>query len=447
MSSSPDHEAFAKQRAATAAANPALKTVPNRYKSFAQAFVGKVAVEAPTIDLANRARPEELAFWKEHGWDGVSPLPADAAQKMAALKAQRGQIAREIGVDIATKEELLAKLEQSKSVSVDDLTITPIEDIDTETPEGFRVIEGIEHIQSDDSQSVFAQITSPDNKEKLHRIMAEVDGQVSPKVYDSRNKPKAVTAPPPLPTAPTRELPPAHKPVPAPPVKPQLPPTRQQVPVPPPPPPPPVATATPPPAGNPPNQTTGDNKLIICPRCKLDLDKPYLVKPEQKDVEIRQLSIGQRIQGGDGRFRRIYSLFGGQIILEFRELLASETKLIWDAEASPLYKPTQPGLEAVAFNFSVDRVVTRRHFCGLEACTYKGQERVELPPIADWVSMANEREEGDPVNAAFAALEAYVRANCYGTESVLMAAGRAWNHFEDLVTALWNDQTFYSGTP
>jgi hypothetical protein len=446
------HEEFASHRAAIADNNAKLQSIPRKFRSLLQAFDKVGGGDATTMDISKNARPEEIAALTAHGWDGKSPLPVDVARQLELIKQRKAELKDKLGVDVSTEEEALARLEARESLSVDNLDITPIEAV--EDPE---VLSSIEHIQSDQSQQVFADILAPGNKERLASIVAQVEKKVSPVVYDSRQQQSPAPALPPQPTmaAPVATKPPLIQPKINRTVAPPLPtaPVRSAPVQPPVRPAPSPAAAAPLPVQPPPATTaetsSGKTEPTTCPRCHLDLRQKLTIEPTKEDVSTRILSFGSKIQGGDGRFRKTYSIFG-TFQLTFRELLASELKYIWQAETSPIYSQVRAGQENAAAMILVDRINLRRHLCGLEkVVNTKDGTTVEMAPLQLWIDQAHTDPNiaaEDAVETALQRMEDYARTSCYGVESVMMASGRAFNHFEEIVAALWNNQDFYEGT-
>lgn len=448
-------EEFKAQRAAEAATNPRLQNVPAKFRSLLQAFDKAGGGGSATMDISKTARPEEIEALTSNGWDGKSPLPIDVARQLKLVEQNKDEIAKKLKVDVATTEETLAKLENQQSLSIDDLEITPLEQVDDP-----QVLSSIDHIQSDQSQQEFAGILAPGNRERLAAIVAQAERKVAPVVYDSSKQPANPAPAPAAAAQPVAPVPPAiNRPVP-PVVQPKI--NRA---TPPPLPTTPIRTMTQPPAGSstvtpPPMKTTAPaataeqvaetpapaTATIVCPRCHLDLKKKFTIEPTKEDIATRTLSFGSKIQGGDGRFRKTYSIFG-TFQLTFRELLASELKHIWAAETTPIYSQVRAGQEQAAAMILVDRVNLRRHLCGLEKIVNTTDNRaVEMPPLQLWIEQAEQEQVEFPVETALQRMEDYARTTCYGVESVMMAAGRAFNHFEEVVSVLWNNQDFYEGT-
>lgn len=374
---------LASKKAAEAAANPNLAEVPSEHRSFFQTFVNKDTGAPRKMNIAGKARPEEVAALSKLGWDGVSDLPLDIAEKLS----------------LKSKEEVLREIEKSKGLTLDDL-------------------DEVEYEKAPDEM-----------QQSFDSMLKKMDKMVAPKIIDSGKKPTTVSTSPPATPPPSTlrktvaELLGQTKPATAPP-PPVLPPQVKEEPP------------------QEPQQEMAQTKapeIAVCKRCKWNQSQAYPVAPTPEDIQIRQLSLGSAIQGGDGRFRKAYKVFGGKITLHFREL-TTEGNLIYQTEGSNAFSP-DPSIAYGQQMFSIDRINFRRHCCGLERIEMPGKDIV-IPPLLAWVKQF----EGN-VEMALRALDDFIRETCYINESVMMLAGRCWVEFEDLVTALWSDQSFYSGTP
>ena len=374
-----------------AANNPRLAKVPEQFKSFFQAFETKEQRGGKMNLSGGRIRPEEERALQNAGVTNIDDLPLDIANKLKPSI-------------VKSREELLEEIENGPSLQADDLKEMQYRDAPPELQKAFQdllsqqeKIEKLKPIIIDSSRA--AQPVPP-------------AGVKSATVADLLPK----SAPPPVAPSPVQQTQPAAAPLPIPaglsattsaPETPAAP------------------VVNPPPA--------------VCQRCAWPQSEPYPVKPTKADIETRIVSLGSVLQGGDGRFRKRYTLFGGTVTLDFREL-TTEGHLIYQAE-NDIVMSDNSGKTQLAHLYSMDRIQFRRHCCGLERITKPGVT-LEIPPLA----MIVEQNGGD-VKKALELLESYVREKCYGNESIMLAAGRSWMEFENLVVALWSDQSFYNGNP
>lgn len=375
--------------------NPALQKVPPAFQRFFQGMAGKNKSQEGVIDLSGGgARPEELKVLLAEGWDGKSPLPSNIAEIREKQKSMAG----------ASKEALLQKMEQQGSLSIaDDLEINDFAD------------------------------ASPAQQQSIQDMVNAANSNKFPKIIDTRNvplRPAAAQPPPP---------PPAAKPLPE---KIGVPGVTKNT----------VASlmaqaaakAEPVPekveeAGAPPEPVTEAMKPHVCPRCSLALDKPYIVQPTDEDIRNRILSIMSVVRGGDGRFRKTYSMYGGQVIITFREL-KDEGSIIYNDEAK-ITLSDDPDKKTLQNMYRMDRINFRRHCCSIERIVLGGERVFDLPTLDEWIKQC-----GGDAGKALSDLEVVVRTLVYPSESILMAAGTPWAQFEELLTALYLNQNFYNGT-
>lgn len=177
----------------------------------------------------------------------------------------------------------------------------------------------------------------------------------------------------------------------------------------------------------------------ICKKCSWNNQQDYPVQPTQNDIDRRLISISSVVQGGDGRFRKDYSLFENQIQFTFREL-TNEGDIIYNCEQGKVLKFANDHATEVSRWFSLNRIQLRRFHCGLESLSRPGFS-IKIPPLESWII----RYEGD-AEAALTALTDYIQNTVLPVETMKLGVSNLWLEFEDLVQKLWRDQSFYKGS-
>jgi hypothetical protein len=405
--STSDEAVFKQGRAAEAFSNPALAGVPDKHKSFFQTFTGKPKTQPSRMNITGKVRPEEEAKLRQLGWDGVSDLPANLASML----------------NMKSEEEVLAEMAKGKRLTLEDVEVVPYEQAAKEHKENFdNMVARLEAMEGPKPVFINSKATPPVAQAPARTHPAVTTEVVQPMVYNG--PPPNLTQPAPVKSKTVAELlaetrPPAPPTTSAPSIQPDQP-----------------DPATAPKTAA--SQTgVATEAPAICPRCKLDQSLPYPVMPTQLDIQNRIIAFGSAAQGGDGRFRKSYPVFGGAITLSFREL-TTEGDRIYRTEGSNAVS-SDPQIARLQQVFSLDRIMFRRHCCGLEAIETPAK-KIEIPPLESWIA----NSKGD-VEAALQDLEKFVREQCYNNESLQMLAGRCWEEFELLVRALWSDQSFYNG--
>lgn len=387
--SEPDYsEQIKRQRQEEAAANPSLKGVPFDKQRFFQAFAGPKGQSGKqgVMNLKGKARPEELKALEKLNWDGESDIPVDLAEQLRASS----------GLDFRSDEEVMEEMQNMPVLTLEkDLKEVPY-------------------------------TAAPDDKKKaFDDMLKRMEASVAPKTIDpviidsskKRQRTPVLSSTPPEPPSLPKTKPLAEIRV-------------QQA----------ATTITPPVVEEKtkPVETETNKPPQLCKRCKWNQDLPYPANPTEEDITNRIISIASVTQGGDGRFRKTYSIFKNTITLHFREL-TTEGDIIYKAEGAKTLS-ADTNIAYAQQLFSVDRMNFRRHCCGLEAIESPAG-KITIPSLQELIKQYGSPEE------ALSLLEAFVREKCYSSESVLLAAGRCWVEFENLVTALWSDQSFYNGTP
>jgi hypothetical protein len=177
----------------------------------------------------------------------------------------------------------------------------------------------------------------------------------------------------------------------------------------------------------------------ICKKCSWDNNKEYPATPTQSDIDSRIISIASAAQGGDGRFRKDYSLFQNQIKLTFREL-TTEGETIYNCEQGRVMQFANAHVTEATQWFSLNRIQLRRFHCGLEKVSRPGFS-VEIPPLESWIL-----QYGGDAEKALTELTNYIQTTVLPVETMKLGVSNLWLEFEDLVQKLWRDQSFYKGS-
>lgn len=177
----------------------------------------------------------------------------------------------------------------------------------------------------------------------------------------------------------------------------------------------------------------------ICKKCSWDNNKEYPAAPTQSDIDSRIISIASAAQGGDGRFRKDYSLFQNQIKLTFREL-TTEGETIYNCEQGRVMQFANAHVTEATQWFSLNRIQLRRFHCGLEKVSRPGFS-VEIPPLESWIL-----QYGGDAEKALTELTNYIQTTVLPVETMKLGVSNLWLEFEDLVQKLWRDQSFYKGS-
>ena len=367
-----------------------LANVPEKYRKFFTMALAAQSRKSETgkMDLTKNARPEELEFLKKANIP-LNEVPADIAKSLE----QYGFYPDE--------ESQLAAMKNKKPLDVSSIKEVSLEEVDDKTKK--EVLDMLEKFKANQGVPIIdtSKLPLPGQTGKATQ---PVNSPADPNQFFSQLKEKPAEVQQPPSATPAAPLPP-----PAPAAS---------------------STMTPtPPVNN------------ICKCCSWDNNNEYPVNPDKEDITNRLISIASATQGGDGRFRKTYRLFGGRLEVSFREILNSEGRQIYLCEQGKVAAGNDQS-EAAQLGrlFSLDRIQNRRFCCGVEKIVRPGFS-VVIPPLSEWIKQHN----GD-ADKALDELENYVRDKGFVAESNLLAAVQKWLGFEQLVIKLWRDQSFYNGS-
>lgn len=394
-----EHEHLLKMIAESSVSAAELKDIPDQYKNFFTLALGSVRKKSASgkMSLVGKARPEEIEALNKANIP-LDEVPEDVSR---FLQSQ--------GFHTSEESQLAAMSEHN---------------LDIETLKGVSLENATEAQKRE-----FDEMLSRWNQENITIIDSAAKSSPTAKLAPTPAARKVEpTLPPPVPPAP----PPAKK-------------TAainqdffsqvaQTAKVAPPP-------APPPPAAEEKKEVAPAIEAVahICKKCSWNNQQEYPAQPTKSDIDNRLISIASTVQGGDGRFRKEYSLFEGTIKVRFREL-TTEGNTIYNCEQSRVMTFANEAATTAAQWFSLNRIQLRRFHCGLEAVERPGFT-IEIPPLEHWI----QRHDGD-AEAALTELTDYVQNVALPIESLKLSVSNLWLEFEDLVQKLWRDQSFYKGS-
>lgn len=384
-----DAEAVFNKLVQGAAVDPdQLSNVPEKYRKFFTMALAAQSRKSETgkMDLTKNARPEELEFLKKVNIP-LDEVPADLAKSLEQYGFYPDEASQ------------LEAMKNKKPLDVSSIKEIPLEEADEKTQKD--MLEMLEKFKAGQGVPIIDTSKFP-LPEKIGKATQPVNSPANPDQFFSQMKEKPAEVPQQPPAAPAA--------APAPPAQP-------------------AATTMTTPVSN------------ICKCCSWDNNNEYPANPDKEDITNRLISIASATQGGDGRFRKTYRLFGGRLEVGFREILNSEGRQIYLCEQGKVAAGNDQS-EAAQMGrlFSLDRIQNRRFCCGVEKIVRPGFS-VVIPPLADWIK----QHDGD-ADKALDALENYVRDQGFVAESNLLSAVQKWLEFEQLVIKLWRDQSFYNGS-
>jgi hypothetical protein len=186
----------------------------------------------------------------------------------------------------------------------------------------------------------------------------------------------------------------------------------------------PAAAAPPPP---PPGDRTGATvtRSGRCQRCNWDLERPEIVAITDADkLNFLQATLG----APKARFRRVYSLFGGHVQVQFRSLLPAEAALCTTQTAVDLRANS-----IVGDGEYIQRLLEYRMCAALEAIQFGETRREVIQPVEQIPWQVDSKH---PFETVLSVLRPHVFNELIASEALRQAVAGIYLQFSDLTEKL-----------